>query len=90
VATLQSAWSHEVKITFSTDIDYWRTEQDFGLIRPGLAADMIAVRGNPLGDIDVLRDVPFVMKDGHVFKRDGVMIPAAFFYAGPVQGWRKR
>jgi len=131
VAKLKSAWSHGVKITFSTDMDYWRTgdmrsrgeltiaflstwkdagipaadtlkamtttgfactqvERERGAIRPGLFADLIAVRGNPLEDIDTLRDVRFVMKDGLVFKRDGVMTPAAFFHAGPVKGWRKR
>ena len=65
-------------------------EKERGAIRPGLFADLIAVRGNPLEDIDSLRDVRFVMKDGLVFKRDGVMTPAAFFHAGPVKGWRKR
>ena len=65
-------------------------EKERGAIRAGLAADFIAVRGNPLEDIDILRDVRFVMKDGLVFKRDGVMTPAAFFHAGPVKGWRKR
>jgi imidazolonepropionase-like amidohydrolase len=61
-----------------------------GMIRPGLAADLIAVRGNPLDTIDALRDVRFVMKDGMVFKRDGVMTPAAFFHGGPVNGWNIR
>src|SRR5437763_795543 len=61
-----------------------------GPIKVGLAADMIAVDGNPLEDIDALRRVPFVMKDGQVFKRDGVMTPAAFFHRGPVNGWRVR
>lgn len=58
-----------------------------GLIKPGLAADVIAVPGNPLDKIDALRDVHFVMKDGFVFKRDGVVTPEAFFNAGPVKGW---
>ncbi len=66
------------------------TESTRGLIKPGLAADLIAVQGNPLENIDVLRDVRFVMKDGMVFKRDGVMTPAAFFHGGPVNGWRIR
>lgn len=61
-----------------------------GPITPGLAADLIAVAGNPLESIDALRDVRFVMKDGVVFKRDGVMTPAAFFHGGPVHGWRIR
>ncbi len=59
-------------------------------IRPGIAADFIAVAGDPLEDIDALRDVRFVMKDGLVFKRDGVMTPEKFFHPGPVKGWRRR
>ena len=61
-----------------------------GPIRVGFVADLIAVEGNPLEDIDALRQVRFVMKDGVVFKRDGVMTPAAFFHGGPVNGWRIR
>ena len=61
-----------------------------GPIKAGLAADFIAVPGDPLTDIDALKNVPFVMKDGQVFKRDGVMTPAAFFHGGPVNGWRIR
>jgi imidazolonepropionase-like amidohydrolase len=61
-----------------------------GPIKPGLIADLIAVRGNPLEQIDALRDVQFVMKDGMVFKRDGVMTPERFFHGGPVNGWNIR
>ena len=61
-----------------------------GPIKPGFPADLIAVPGNPLEEIDALRDVRFVMKDGTVFKRDGVMTPAKFFHGGPVNGWRRR
>ena len=61
-----------------------------GPIRKGLPADLIAVAGNPLEDIDSLRKVQFVMKDGTVFKRDGVMTPEKFFNSGPVNGWRIR
>jgi imidazolonepropionase-like amidohydrolase len=61
-----------------------------GPIKPGMFADLIAVQGNPLEQIDALRDVRFVMKNGTVFKRDGVMVPAAFFNGGPVNGWNVR
>jgi imidazolonepropionase-like amidohydrolase len=56
-----------------------------GPIAPGFYADLIAVAGDPLADIDALRTVVFVMKNGEVFKRDGVMTPAAFFHPGPVR-----
>ena len=41
-------------------------------------------------DVEALKNVQFVMKDGQVFKKDGVMTPAAFFHGGPVNGWRIR
>ena len=40
-----------------------------GAIRPGMAADIVAVPGDPLADASVLRRVSFVMKDGKIFKR---------------------
>jgi len=59
-----------------------------GPIRSNFPADLIAVKGNPLEDIDALRTVEFVMKDGVVFKRNGAMTPEKFFHSGPVNGWR--
>ncbi len=56
-----------------------------GPIKPGYFADLIAVRGDPLADLDALRAVVFVMKNGQVFKRDGVMTPGDFFHPGPVR-----
>ena len=67
-----------------------QTENERGPIKSGLAADIIAVPGNPLEDIDALRNVQFVMKDGLVFKQDGVMVPEKFLHGGPVNGWRIR
>ncbi len=66
------------------------TENTRGPIKVGLAADFIAVEGNPLDQIDALRKVIFVMKDGMVFKKDGIMTPEKFFHGGPVNGWNIR
>ena len=59
--------------------------KDRGPIKPGFYADLIATSGDPLTDIDALRAVQFVMKNGMVFKKDGVMTPEAFFHPGPVR-----
>ena len=64
------------------------TERTRGPLKVGMIADLIAVRGNPLENIDALRDVQFVLKDGQVFKQNGVMTPAAFFHGGPVRRGR--
>jgi imidazolonepropionase-like amidohydrolase len=129
VALMKSAWSHGVKMAFSTDADYyvpgmsrgevvinflksWKAanipDKDIlkvmtvngyqvcdiasvrGPIKAGFPADMIAVKGNPLENIDALRSVSFVMKDGLIFKRDGIMTPERFLHGGPVNGWRIR
>jgi imidazolonepropionase-like amidohydrolase len=38
------------------------------VIAPGAYADVIAIAGDPLADINALRTVGFVMKAGVVFK----------------------
>ena len=43
---------------------------DRGAIKHGLAADIIATPENPLDDIQAVRKVSFVMKDGSVFKNE--------------------
>ena len=40
-----------------------------GAIKTGMAADIVAVPGDPLADASVLRKVSFVMKDGKIIKR---------------------
>ncbi len=42
-----------------------------GALAPGLEADIIAVRGNPLSDITALKRVMFVMKGAMVVRHDG-------------------
>jgi imidazolonepropionase-like amidohydrolase len=39
-----------------------------GVVSPGAYADLIAVADNPLQDVNALKNVGFVMKDGVVFK----------------------
>ncbi len=39
-----------------------------GVIRPGMFADIVAVRGDPISDIHVLEHVQFVMKGGVVYR----------------------
>ena len=46
-----------------------RINQQRGSLTPGLAADIIAMPSNPLDDIESLRKVNFVMKDGKVIRR---------------------
>jgi imidazolonepropionase-like amidohydrolase len=41
-----------------------RVLSDTGTLEPGKRADLIGIEGNPLADIEALRRVTFVMKDG--------------------------
>jgi imidazolonepropionase-like amidohydrolase len=61
-----------------------------GPLKAGHYADFIAVAGNPLDDIDALRNVVFVMKNGEVFKKDGAIVIDKLLRPGPVNGWRRR
>jgi imidazolonepropionase-like amidohydrolase len=43
---------------------------EIGLVAPGAYADIIAVAADPVRDVNALRNVGFVMKDGKVFKNE--------------------
>jgi imidazolonepropionase-like amidohydrolase len=93
ISTWKAAGIPTVDIIRAMTVNGYKCSETYesrGPIRAGLIADLIAVRGNPLDDIDALRDVQFVLKDGRVFKQNGVMTPGAFFHGGPVNGWRIR
>jgi len=42
--------------------------KQIGAVAPGMAADLVAVAGNPIADVDALRRVLFVMKGGRVYR----------------------
>jgi imidazolonepropionase-like amidohydrolase len=46
-----------------------RIEDRLGTIEPKKLADIVAVPGNPLDDISLMKNVVFVMKDGVVYKK---------------------
>jgi imidazolonepropionase-like amidohydrolase len=47
-------------------------QNEIGTIEPGMQADIIALDGNPLGDITSVRRVVFVMKGGKVYKNEAI------------------
>jgi len=46
-----------------------RLDHELGSLEPGMAADIVAVNGDPTRDIRSLLSIPFVMKGGKVWKR---------------------
>jgi len=45
-----------------------RHDKDLGAVAAGKIADVVAVPGNPIEDISLMKRVSFVMKDGVVYK----------------------
>jgi imidazolonepropionase-like amidohydrolase len=60
--TIQSATKVAAELLGNSDT--------FGTVEAGKAADIIAVKGNPVEDITILQNVSFVMKGGTVFKNE--------------------
>lgn len=50
--------------------EHLRIQNEAGRIAPGRAADIIAVRGDPLADVTELERVRFVMKGGETYRAD--------------------
>jgi imidazolonepropionase-like amidohydrolase len=54
-----------------------RQDKDLGSVTAGKIADVVAVPGNPIDDISLMRRVSFVMKDGVVYKLNAVPVDTA-------------
>jgi imidazolonepropionase-like amidohydrolase len=52
----------------SGNASYFRQGDRIGRVKAGLFADLIAVQGDPAGDLKPLRRVQFVMKNGQIYK----------------------
>ena len=50
------------------DAEILRKQNEFGRIAPRLYADLIAVPGDPTQNIQTLRSVSFVMKNGTIYR----------------------
>jgi imidazolonepropionase-like amidohydrolase len=58
-----------IQAATSNAADLLGHSNEFGSIKPGKYADIIAVTGDPLTDIRTLETVQFVMKDGKIYKQ---------------------
>ena len=61
---------HAIVAATSLNAEILALEDRVGSVTAGKFADLIAVSGNPLTSIAVLRDVRFVMKGGVVVKNE--------------------
>jgi imidazolonepropionase-like amidohydrolase len=58
---LQAATTHAAKLL--------RMDKDIGTVEAGKYADIVAVPGDPLANISLMKQVSFVMKGGQVYKQ---------------------
>lgn len=58
-----------IQAATSSAADLIGRSSEFGSIKPGKYADLVAVSGDPLKDVSLLENVQFVMKDGVVYKQ---------------------
>jgi imidazolonepropionase-like amidohydrolase len=54
-----------------------RHDKELGTVAAGKIADVVAVPGNPIDDISLMKRVSFVMKDGVIYKLNSVPVETA-------------
>ena len=59
-----------IRSATSVAAEHMDLSADVGALTPGKVADLIAVRGDPLADTEILRDVAVVMQAGVIIKAD--------------------
>ena len=64
--TLQAATVHAAQLL--------KHDKELGTIEAGKVADVVAVPGDPVADISLMKRVSFVMKDGVVYKLNGAVV----------------
>jgi imidazolonepropionase-like amidohydrolase len=60
-----------IQAATSRAADLLDMQGELGVVALGAFADIVAVSGNPLSNIDAMKNVNFVMKDGKVYKQAG-------------------
>ncbi|MBC8343662.1 MAG: amidohydrolase family protein [Bacteroidetes bacterium] len=63
-----------LKMATKTNSEILGLKNDIGTIEKGKLADIIAVAGDPLTNLDVFKKVGLVMKGGTVIKNDGIAL----------------
>ena len=67
--TIQAATMHAAELL--------KHDKELGSVTPGKYADLVAVPGNPLEDISLMKQMDFVMKAGTVYKKGGKPVAIA-------------
>jgi imidazolonepropionase-like amidohydrolase len=61
--------SHAIRTATLNAADLLGMQDKLGSVEKGKFADIIAVRGDPLKDISILKTIDFVMKEGSIYKQ---------------------
>jgi len=62
--------SQSLKAGTSSAAELLGLQDKIGAIKPGMAADIVAVPGNPIADIKLVQSVVFVMKGGNIYQNE--------------------